>query len=238
MIPVYRTGKGAGTRRKSDYPGEMGNRGGILLLAGALALLTGCSTPAPAPVARSTPTTTSAPPASDRPSSEAPALGPGPGSQPPTTPQPPPPHSPAKVTSACPFLGVTESSAAMGVVLDAYAVEEAPLSQQDATTYHCNYASRTGGRQLLDLFVTAVPGTKQVASLVTAWTKDCKGPAAPIGGVDGTTRTCSLDGTNFGDVLVLVVKKSHGQTRLAELYLRPFTPQVYTKVAQLLNDRL
>ena len=142
------------------------------------------------------------------------------------------------MTSACPFLGVTESSATMGVVLDAYAVEEATTTQQDATTYHCNYASRTGGRQLLDLYVTVVPGTGQVSSLVTAWTKDCKGPAKPIDGVAGTTRTCSLDGTNFGDVMVLVAKKSHGQTRLAELYLRPFNAGVYTKLAQLLTDRL
>lgn len=126
----------------------------------------------------------------------------------------------------------------MGVVLDAYAVEEATTTQQDATTYHCDYASRTGGRQLLDLYVTVVPGTRQVASLVTEWTKDCKGPAKPIGGVAGTTRTCSLDGTNSGDVMVLVAKKSHGQTRLAELYLRPFTEEVYTKLAQLLTDRM
>jgi hypothetical protein len=38
---------------------------------------------------------------------------------------------------------------------------------------------------------------------------DRRGAGAP-----GTTRTCSMDGTNSGDVLVLVVKKSHGQTRL------------------------
>jgi hypothetical protein len=215
----------------------MGNRGGILATAAALALLTACSAPAPAPVAQ---TTASAAPSTTKPApaSDAPALGPGPGSQRPTTPQPPPPNSPAKVTSACPFLGVTESSATMGVVLDSYAVEEAATTQQDATTYHCNYASRTGGRQLLDLYVTVVPGTRQVASLVTEWTKDCKGPAKPIGGVAGTTRTCSLDGTNSGDVMVLVAKKSHGQTRLAELYLRPFSEGVYAKLAQLLTDRM
>lgn len=207
------------------------------MTAAALALLTACSTPAP--VAPTTATTTPARPTTTGPSSAAPALGPGPGSQPPTTPQPPPPNSPVKVTSACPFLGVTESSAAMGVALDTYAVEEAKTTQRDATTYHCDYASRTGGRQLLDLFVTVVPGTGQVASLVKEWTRDCKGPANPLGGVaGGTTRTCSLDGTNSGDVMVLVAKKSHGQTRLAELYLRPFTDEVYTKLAQLLSDRL
>ncbi|WIY01530.1 hypothetical protein QRX60_47190 [Amycolatopsis mongoliensis] len=217
----------------------MGNRGGILPAVGALALLAACSAPAPAPVAQTTtPASASAKPPTTGPSSDAPALGPGPGSQPPTTPQPPPPNSPAEVTSACPFLGVTESSATMGVVLDAYAVEEAKTTQQDATTYHCTYASRTGGRQLLDLFVTVVPGTGQIPSLVTAWTKDCKGPAKPIGGVAGTTRTCSLDGADSGDVMVLVVKKSHGQTRLAELYVRPFTDEVYAKLAQLLTDRL
>jgi hypothetical protein len=212
----------------------VGNLGGILAAAGSLVLLTACSTPAPAQ------TTASASPSTAKPvpTSDAPALGPGPGSQPKTTPQPPPPNSPAEVTSACPFLGVTESSATMGVVLDAYAVEEARTTQQDATTYHCDYASRTGGRQLLDLYVTVVPGTGQVSSLVTEWTKDCKGPAKPIGGVAGTIRTCALDGTNAGDVMVLVAKKSHGQTRLAELYLRPFRAEVYTKLAQLLTDRL
>ncbi|MGK3203308.1 hypothetical protein [Amycolatopsis sp. MEPSY49] len=220
----------------------MGNRGGILVAAGALALLTACSTPAPAPVAQTTATSTR--PATDRPSSEAPALGPGPGSQPPTTPQPPPPHSPDKVTSACPFLGVTETSAAMGVVLDTYAVEEAPSSQQGATTYHCDYASRTGGRQLFDLYITVVKGTGQVAALVKEWTKPCVEPATPIPGVDGTTRTCKLNdnvagnGRGYGDVMLLVVKKSHGQTRLAELDLRPFAPEVYAKIARLLSDRL
>ncbi|WP_372667160.1 hypothetical protein [Amycolatopsis kentuckyensis] len=220
----------------------MGNRGGILVAAGALALLTACSTPAPAPAAQTTATSTR--PATDRPSSEAPALGPGPGSQPPTTPQPPPPHSPDKVTSACPFLGVTETSAAMGVVLDTYAVEEAPSSQQGATTYHCNYASRTGGRQLFDLYITVVPGTGQVAALVKEWTKPCVEPATPIAGVDGTTRTCKLNdnvignGRGYGDVMLLVAKKSHGQTRLAELDLRPFAPEVYAKIARLLSDRL
>lgn len=212
-----------------------------MVAGGALALLTACSTPAP--VAQTTPATTTSPakpasPATPVPTSDAPALGPGPGSQPPTTPQPPPPRSPGEVTSACPFLGVTESSAVLGVVLDEYAVEQAPTTQRDAKTYQCHYASRTGGRQLLDLFVTVVPGTRQFAALVTEWTKDCKGPAAPIGEVDGTTRTCSLDGTNAGDVLVLVAKKSHGQTRLAEVYLRPFAARVYTGIAQLLNDRL
>lgn len=217
----------------------MGNRGGVLLSIGALAVVTACSTPAPvAQPTTTTATSASAKPPATGPSSDAPALGPGPGSQPPTTPQPPPPHSPAKVTSACPFLGVTESSATMGIVLDAYAVEEAKTTQYDATTYHCNYASRTGGRQLLDLFVTVVPGTGQVSSLVTEWTKDCKGPAKPIAGVAGTTRTCSMDDTNSSDVLVLVVKKSHGQTRLAELYTRPFADKVYTTLAQLLTDRL
>jgi hypothetical protein len=221
----------------------MGNRGGILATAGVLALLTACSTPAPAPVAN---TTTSVAPSTTKPAgtSVAPNLGNGPGSRPPTTPQPPPPHSPDKVASACPFLGVTESSAVMGVVLDTYAVEEAPSRDRDATTYHCNYASRTGGRQLLDLYVTVIPGTGQLAGLVKDWTKPCLEPATPIAGVDGTTRTCKLNdnvagnGRGYGDVLLLVGKKSHGQTRLAQLVLRPFPADVYTKLAQLLSDRL
>lgn len=132
----------------------------------------------------------------------------------------------------------------MGVVLDAYAVEEAPSSQHGATTYHCNYASRTGGRQLLDLFVTVVPGTGQVATLVKEWTKPCLSPATPIADVDGTTRTCKLNdnvagnGRGYGDVMLLVVKKSHGQTRLAELVIRPFPADVYAEFARLLSDRL
>ncbi|GAB3151435.1 hypothetical protein GCM10027258_50790 [Amycolatopsis stemonae] len=132
----------------------------------------------------------------------------------------------------------------MGVVLDAYAVEEAPSKDRDATTYHCNYASRTGGRQLLDLFVTVVPGTRQFSALLADWTKACIGPAAPVAGVDGTTRTCKLNdneagnGRGYGDVMLLVVKKSHGQTRLGELVLRPFAPEVYTRIANLLNARL
>ena len=38
--------------------------------------------------------------------------------------------------------------------------------------------------------------------------------------------------------MVLVAKKSHGRTRLAELDLRPQRADVYAKIAQLLSDRL
>ena len=41
-----------------------------------------------------------------------------------------------------------------------------------------------------------------------------------------------------GDTMVLVAKKSHGQTRLAKLDLRPQRADVYAKIAQLLSDRL
>ncbi|MDT7799784.1 MAG: hypothetical protein QOI78_3217 [Actinomycetota bacterium] len=63
--------------------------------------------------------------------------------------------------------------------------------------------------------------------------------AAPIPGVNGTTRTCELSkGSNSGDVMLLVAKKAHGRTRLAELDLRPFRSEVYPRLAQLLPDRL
>ncbi|MFJ1765842.1 hypothetical protein ACIOD2_36330 [Amycolatopsis sp. NPDC088138] len=215
----------------------MGIRGGILVTVAALTLLTACTAPAPEPVAK---TTSAAPTTSvSKPSSDAPPLGPGPGSQPPTTPQPPPPQSPAKVTSACPFLGVTEMSAVMGATLDTYAVEQPPDPRQGVTTYRCNYASRTGGRLVHDLFIDVLPGTGRFASLVTEWTQDCAAPAVPIPGVNGTTRTCELSkGSNSGDIMLLVAKKSHGQTRLAELDLRPFRSEVYPRLAQLLTDRL
>ncbi|MEU8637575.1 hypothetical protein AB0C38_35805 [Amycolatopsis sp. NPDC048633] len=215
----------------------MGNRGGILVTAGALALLTACSTPAP--VAPSTTTTpASAKPPTTVPSSDAPALGNGPGSQPPTTPQPPPPHSPDKVTSACPFLGVADISGAMGAALDAWAVEEKPDPKAGVTTYHCSYPSRVGGRQVHDLWVDVVPGTKQLASLLAEWTADCVAPASPITVPSATARTCDLKSHSEHDAMVLVVKQSHGQTRLAELDLRPNRADVYTKIAQLLADRL
>ena len=212
-----------------------------MVAGGALALLTACSTPAP--VAQSTPATTTSPakpasPATPVPTSDAPALGPGPGSQPPTTPQPPPPRSPGEVTSACPFLGVTESSAVMGVVLDEYAVEAAPDQRPGVTTYRCDYANQGGPRQANQLYVNVIPGTGRFDALVREWTKDCDQPAVPIAGVTGTARTCALTGPDGREIMVLAAKAGHGQTRLAELDLSPTRADVYAKLAQLLLDRL
>ena len=206
-------------------------------MAALLGLLAACS-PA-APVASPSPSTTPVPSTTKPvPTSNAPALGNGPGSQPPTTPQPPPPHSPEKVTSACPFLGVVDISDAMGAALDSWAVEENSRQHDGIMTYHCSYPSRVGGRQAHDLWVDVVPGTKQFGSLVEEWTRDCAAPATPIPGVAGTTRTCQPKSNSEGDIMVLVVKKGHGETRLAELDLRPQRTEVYAKIAQLLVDRL
>ncbi|WP_146073617.1 hypothetical protein [Amycolatopsis sp. CA-126428] len=215
----------------------MGNRGGISIAAGVFVLLTACS--AAEPIAQTAPPTPAVSSPKPAPVSDAPALGPGPGSPAPTTPQPPPPHSPDKVTSACPFLGVTDASAAMSAHIDAYAVEEAPDKRPGITTYHCAYASRTGGLQIHDLFVTVIPGTGQFASLLKEWTTDCDKPATPIAGMEATARTCALSGAGQGgDVMILVGKKGHGETRLAEFHLWPTRSDVYPKIAQLLLDRL
>jgi hypothetical protein len=213
----------------------MGNRGGILVTAGVLALLTACSTPAP--VAS---TTTSAVSSTTKPvpASEAPALGNGPGSQPPTTPQPPPPHSPDKVTSACPFLGVTEVSAAMGAALDTWAEEAEPDRHWRAPIYRCDYPSRKGGRQIHQLYIAAVPGTGRFDAVLKEWSQECADAAVPIAGVTGTARTCSPTTPGKEGVVLVVAKKSHGETRLAELDLRPQRAEIYAKIAQLLADRL
>jgi hypothetical protein len=58
-------------------------------------------------------------------------------------------------------------------------------------------------------------------ALVKEWTTDCVGAPA-----------------KEKDVMLVVAKKAHGQTRLAELDLRPNRDDVYTKIAQLLTDRL
>jgi hypothetical protein len=215
----------------------MGNRGGILATAAALALLTACSTPAPAPVAQTTaspaPTTTKPVPTSD-----APALGPGPGSQPKTTPQPPPPNSPAEITSACPFLGVTDISDAMGAALNSHAVEAEPNREFKPPVYRCDYVARAGGGQVHEMYVAAVPGTGRLETKLKDWTQDCAGPAVPVAGAPGTARTCALTGAKQGDVMLLVAKQVHGQTRMAELDLRPNRNEVYVRLAQLLTDRL
>lgn len=210
----------------------MGNRGGIATTAGALALLSACSTPAPAapsPISVTKPV----------PSSAAPALGNGPGSRPPTTPQPPPPSSPDKVTSACPFLGVTEISTAMGAALDTWAEEAKADGGWRVPVYRCDYPSRVGGRQVHQLYIAAVPGTGRLEATLEEFASDCGKPVEPITVTAGTARSCrSTNPDKEGDTMVLVAKKSHGQTRLAELDLRPQRADVYTKIAQLLSDRL
>ncbi|WP_410616743.1 hypothetical protein [Amycolatopsis sp. lyj-109] len=200
-----------------------------------LALLAACS-PAE-PVAS---TTSSAPPPTTKavPASDAPALGASPGSQPPTTPQPPPPQSPDKVTSACPFLGVNDVRAAMGAALDAWAEEAAPDRSWRAAIYRCDYPSRVGGRQIHQLYVAAVPGTGRFDAVLKEWSQECADAAVPVAGVTGTARTCSPTTPGKEGVVLMVAKKSHGETRLAELDLRPQRTEVYAKIAQLLLDRL
>ncbi|MDS0139857.1 MULTISPECIES: hypothetical protein [unclassified Amycolatopsis] len=213
----------------------MGNRGGILVAAGALALLTACSStpPVASPATQPVPSATT-----PVPTSGAPALGPGPGSRPPTTPQPPPPRSPGVVTSACPFLGAADISTAAGDASFLYAVEAAPDKRPGVSTYRCDYANQGGPRQADQLYVNVVPGTSRFDALVREWTKDCAQPAVPIAGVDGTARTCALTGPDEHEVMVLVAKAGHGQTRLAELDLSPTRTDVYAKLAQLLLERL
>lgn len=134
---------------------------------------------------------------------------------------------------------MTDLSTAMDATIDAHTVEEAPDKRPGVTTYHCRYASRTGGLQVHDLFVTVIPGTGQFASLLGEWTKDCAQPATPIAGLEATARTCALaDAGHGGDVMVLAGKKGHGETRLAELDLWPTRSDVYPKIARLLTDRL
>jgi hypothetical protein len=213
----------------------MGNRGGILAAAGVLAVLTACSPAEPVSSPATTPLPSTTKPV---PTSDAPALGPGPGSPPQTTPQPPPPHSPGEITSACPFLGVTDISAAMGASLNSHAVEAEPNREFTPPVYRCDYVARAGGGQVHELYVAAVVGGGRLEAILKDWTQDCEGPAVPLAGATGTARTCALTGTKKGDVMVLVAKKVHGQTRLAELDLRPNRNEVYVRLAQLLLDRL
>ena len=134
---------------------------------------------------------------------------------------------------------MTDVSAAMGAALDAWAEEAQPDKGWRAPVYRCDYPSRVGGRQVHQLYVAAVPGTGRFDALVKEWTTDCVGAPVPIPGVTGTARTCVASSpTKEKDVMLVVAKKAHGQTRLAELDLRPNRDDVYTKIAQLLTDRL
>lgn len=194
-----------------------------------------------APASNTVPTSSVVP--SSRPSvtssSDAPALGPGPGSPPPTTPQPPPPSSPAKVDSACPFLGVDDISAAVGGVVNAHAEETKPDKQPGITIYRCDYVPRVGSVRPHELFVAAVPGSGRLNSLLADWSEDCAAPGATIPGVDVPARYCQVrNPRTAGEVMLLVGKKAHGQARVAELFMEPIRVDVYTALAKLLAARL
>jgi hypothetical protein len=134
---------------------------------------------------------------------------------------------------------VVDISDAMGAALDAWAEEAKPDSGWRAPVYRCDYPSRVGGRQVHELYVAAVPGTGRFEATLGEWAPDCAKPVEPIAVSAGTAHACrSTTPAKEGDTMVVVAKKSHGQTRLAELDLRPQRAEVYAKLAQLLVDRL
>src|SRR2546423_8231587 len=124
----------------------MGRSGAALAAVMTLLSLTACSTPAPPPTP-TPPTTTAAAtkPSTTQPSTTKPAA-------PPFT----PPASPAKITAACPFLGVGELQRVIETSEDFSAAEQPPdPAFVPHTEFQCTYAGQTGSPWELDLWIIA-----------------------------------------------------------------------------------
>ena len=195
--------------------------GGIFAATCLLTAVTACSggstTAAPA--------TTSAPPSSTSASKPTP-----------TTATPTPTFaavvSPDKVTGACPFLGGVEIRQITGDGNKGSneGTEGEPENVGSGKAYQCSYDGLSAS-----LFVVAIPGNQAPAAMIGRLTKECREAATPVAGAGDTATRCK---TTDGAEMVVVGKRSHAQTRVAQLYLAPARTDVYESLAKLLGDRL
>lgn len=195
--------------------------GGIFAAACLLTCVTACSGGS----TTAAPTTTSAPPSSTSVSKPKP-----------TTATPTPTFaavvSPAKVTAACPFLGGVEIRQLTGdgnQSSDA-GTEGRSESVGPGRAYECDYDGL-----MTTLYVVAIPGNQPATAMIGKLTKECREAAQPIPGAGETATRCK---TTDGAEMVVVGKRGHGQTRVAQLYLPPARTDVYESLAKLLGDRL
>ncbi|WP_410672576.1 hypothetical protein [Amycolatopsis sp. cmx-4-68] len=159
----------------------------------------------------------------------------------PTTTKPPPftpPASPAKVDGACPFLGLGELQELLGTSEDLLATEQpADPAYVPHTEFQCRYEGKYVHPWLLDLWIFAAAGSYRPATAMKNYQADCSGPVTPVPGVGEGAYYCNRKDTD-GKAMVITGKRSHGQNRLAIVYLLKHRAEVYTSLARMIADRL
>ncbi len=159
-----------------------------------------------------------------------------------TTPSPttPPPAPIAKITAACPVLGATEILQVIGKSDDLVANEGESERVGAGKAYRCAYEDPKGkyGKSA-ELFVAAIPGNQPPRATIDKLAKECKQPVTQLPGIGEQALWCEIptDGPDLS-ILVSVGKRSHGETRVATLYMYPTRPDVYATLAKLFADRL
>jgi hypothetical protein len=188
----------------------------------------------------STPAAPAAPSATTKPSTTAKPTTAVTGKPPATTEPPPftPPASPVKVTAACPFLGTGELQEVLGTSEDLLATEQpADPTFVPHTEFQCRYEGKYVHPWLLDLWIFAAAGSYRPARSMKNYQADCSGPVTAVPGVGEGAYYCDRKDTD-GKAMVITGKRSHGQNRLAIVYLLKHRGEVYTSLARMLADRL
>ncbi|MEQ0561480.1 hypothetical protein ABJI51_26245 [Amycolatopsis sp. NEAU-NG30] len=140
--------------------------------------------------------------------------------------------SPSKVTGACPFLGSIELRQVVGDGNKSSdeSTEGPAQNVGSGKAYQCTYPGR-GAK----LYVAALPGGPSPSAMIGTLTKKCGEAATPVPGAGDTAARCKMaDGAE----MVVVGKHSHGQLRVAQLFIAPTRTDVYDSLAKLLGGRL
>ncbi|WP_410601731.1 hypothetical protein [Amycolatopsis sp. lyj-90] len=106
--------------------------------------------------------------------------------------------------------------------------------------YRCAFEDAKGKRgKSAELFVAAIPGNQPPRATIDKLAKECKQPITQLPGIGEQALWCSIptDGPDL-NILVTAGKRSHGETRVATLYLYSTRSDVYATLAKMLADRL
>ncbi|WP_144023987.1 hypothetical protein [Amycolatopsis keratiniphila] len=149
--------------------------------------------------------------------------------------------SPEVVSAACGFLGADELQRALESKAAYRSVEEKPVEGQRSVAYGCEFSRVDDGSGVGSLMVTAIKGEAAPESALAVAEQNClgEGQAQPLAGAGEVAMWCRSEEL---DTLVVTVKRSHGEVRIAHLTLAgsPMAANIpgYGSLARLLGGRL
>jgi hypothetical protein len=123
--------------------------------------------------------------------------------------------SPDKLSAACPLLDGNELGKTANDFLKAMeftSTEGAPKQQGKVVDYTCVYKHSADEAELGELTVTALSGPVTPQAALKATEKGCAGKATPLDGAGDAAMSCT---TPENDTLVITLKRSHGEVRMA-----------------------